>query len=200
MEDQIIKKIYRLFGAGMNYYGSTHQPLYERKSTHKSHHKNKHMCCSSKIILDACDDWDLEIVEILSPNISKEDILLREKWWIDNNECVNINSPIQTTEDLKEYKRKWAEQNRRAKGVQPKTKKTDVERKNHQAERMREKRAAMNDEEREEINKKKREVYDNEKQKEYVNRPDVKAKRLEDQQKKRDAIKLFKNLPFNDII
>ena len=160
MEDIVIYKIYRIFGSGMSYYGLTHQPLYERKATHKSHHKNKRMCCSSKKILDACEDWDIEIMEILPPNSSYEEVLLREKWWIDNNECVNINSPIgKTAEVMKEYKRKWAEQNRRTKGVQPKN--TEYDDKKCKAEWAKKKRESLTDEERAEINKKKREAYAN---------------------------------------
>jgi hypothetical protein len=120
MEDTVIHKIYRLYGAGMSYYGSTHQPLYERKATHKSQHKNNRSCCASKLIMDACEDWDVEIVEILPANSSKDHVLLREKWWITNNECVNKNSPLQTKEELKEYKRVWAENARRKKGIVPK--------------------------------------------------------------------------------
>ena len=69
------------------------------------------------MILDACDDWDLEIVEILPNNSSKDEVLTREKWWVQNNECVNKQSPIQTAEELKEYKRVWAENARRKKGI-----------------------------------------------------------------------------------
>ena len=125
MEDTVIHKIYRLYGAGMSYYGSTHQPLYERKANHKSHHKNKRVCCASKLIMDACEDWDLEIVETLPANSSKEEVLTREKWWVQNNECVNKNTPIQTAEELKEYKRVWAENARRKKGIP--VKETDPE-------------------------------------------------------------------------
>ena len=121
MEDIVIHKIYRLFGAGMNYYGSTNQPLYERKANHKSHYKiwksKGGWKCGSYDILDACEDWDIEIIEILPVNSSKEEVLNREKWWITNNECVNKNSPLQTAEELKEYKRQWAEKNRREKGI-----------------------------------------------------------------------------------
>ena len=175
MEDIIIHKIYRLFGAGMNYYGSTNQPLYERKSTHKSQHKTNKQCCSSKIILDACDDWDLEIVEMLPPNSTKQEILLREKWWIDNNECVNKNSPVsKTAEEMKEYKRKWAEDKRRANGIQPKNPEYDD--KKCKAEWAKAKRASLTEEERAEINKKKREKYANggkERQNEYLKSKDM---------------------------
>ena len=157
MEDQITYKIYRLFGAGMSYYGSTHQPIYERKSQHKTAHKNKLVCCSSKLILDSCDDWDVEIVELL-PNSTREQALLREKWWIDNNDCVNINSPIsKTTEEMKEYQRLWAEKSRREKGVPVKEKIKTVEEKKYKREKAREYRAQWTDEERAEINRKNRE-------------------------------------------
>jgi hypothetical protein len=172
MEDITIYKIYRMFGAGMSYYGLTIQPLYERKATHKSHYKNNRVCCSSKIIMEACEDWDLEIVEILPIGSTQEDGLIREKWWIDNNECVNINSPIgKTLEEMKEYKRKWAEQNRREKGIQPKN--TEYDAKKYAKEWAKNKRASLTDEERAEINRKKREHYANngkEKQQEYLKR------------------------------
>ena len=169
MEDIVIHKIYRLFGAGLKYYGSTHQPLYERKANHKSQHKNKRVCCSSKIILDACEDWDLEIVEILPPNSTREEALLREKWWIDNNECVNKNAPIQTEDELREYKRQWAEQNRRAKGILPKNPHYDD--KKCKAEWAKTKRQSLTDDERAELNRKKREAYakgGKERQQEYL--------------------------------
>lgn len=197
MEDQVIYKVYRLFGAGLSYYGSTHQTLYDRKATHRSQHKNKCVCCSSKIILDACEDWDLEIVEILPVGSTQIDALLREKWWIDNNECVNINSPIgKTGDEMKEYKRKWAENNRRKKGVAKKEKIKTADEKAYKREKAREYRANYTEEKHQEILAKKKEAYDNEKQKEYVNRPEVKERRLAEQSRKRALVKLFNNLPF----
>jgi hypothetical protein len=182
MEDAIIYKVYRLFGAGLSYYGSTHQPLYERKSTHKSQHKNGRVCCSSKIIMDACEDWDLEVVELLPIGSTEIDALLREKWWIDNNECVNINSPIQTVDELKEYKRKWAEQNRRAKGVQPKN--TEYDDKKCKAEWAKAKRASLTEEERAEKLAKRREDYAKKEQTE-----EQKEKASERAKKQREKLK-----------
>jgi hypothetical protein len=72
--------------------------------------------------------------------------------------------------------------------------------KNYKKDKAREYRANMSENKHQEILLQKKETYDNDKQKEYVNRPEVKAKRLADQQKKRDAIKIFKELPFNVII
>ena len=142
----------------MNYFGSTNQPLCERKSTHKSQFKNNRDCCSSKQILSVCDDWDIEVVEILPANSPKETVLIREKWWIDNNECVNIKSPVpQTQEEVREYKRIWAEKNRRAKGILPVVAGDQELLKKGRNERRNLKRLNWTDEEREAHNKKKRE-------------------------------------------
>ena len=158
MEDTVIYKIYRLFGAGMNYYGSTNQPIYERKASHKQQYKNNRVCCVSKYIMEACDDWEIEIVETLPANTAKNIVLLREKWWIDNNECVNINSPVpKTPEELREYKRIWAAKDRREKGIpirKPQDKEV-IRKKHNDARKL--KRLNWTDEERAEINKKKRE-------------------------------------------
>jgi len=68
--------------------------------------------------------------------------------------------------------------------------------KNYKAKKQAEYRANHTEEKHQEILTKKKEAYDNEKQKEYVNRPEVKAKRLADQQRKRQIIKAFTYLPF----
>lgn len=70
----------------------------------------------------------------------------------------------------------------------------------YKKEKQRDYRANHTEEKHQEILTKKKEAYDNGKQTEYVNRPEVKAKRLADQQKKRNAVKLFNVLPFSVII
>jgi hypothetical protein len=125
MEDIMIYKIYRLFGNEMSYYGSTCQPICERKSNHKQDKNNK---CMSKLIVQSCDDWDIEIVEICPTGTTKEQSLWRERWWIDNNECVNENLPIRTKDEHLECKRLWAEKKRREAGVPVKHVGRDMER------------------------------------------------------------------------
>ena len=102
MEDVIIYKIYRLFGNGMNYYGSTTQSLYERKMKHKTIKNNM---CASRLIIESCDDWDIEIVEICPNGTTKKEALWRERWWFDNNECINKQKPIISKEEKKEENR-----------------------------------------------------------------------------------------------
>jgi hypothetical protein len=124
MEDIIIYKIYRLFGNGMSYYGSTHQPMCERKSKHKTE-KNK--SCTSRLIVESCDDWDIEIVEICPTGTTRQQSLWRERWWIENNECVNKQKPIRSKEEAREYSRLWAEKKARENGVKPKRIGRDIE-------------------------------------------------------------------------
>ena len=40
----------------------------------------------------------------------KEELRWRERWYYDNFECVNIQRPIQSEEELKEYCRNWKKQ------------------------------------------------------------------------------------------
>jgi hypothetical protein len=186
MEDIVIHKIYRLFGAGMNYFGSTKQPLYERKACHKSQHKtwkkNGGWKCGSYTILDACEDWDIEIVEILPPNSTKEEVLIREKWWIQNNECVNKNSPLQTKEELKTYHREYSEKERREKGIPIKEKVKTLDINKYKCEKAREYRANRTEEEKEAHLKARRET-----------RPELTEKQSEDAKerakKQREKIK-----------
>jgi hypothetical protein len=123
MEDITIYKIYRLWGNEMNYYGSTSQSIYDRKRVHK-YNKNQ---CSSKLIIDSCNDWDIEVVEICPIGTTKEESLWRERWWIENNECVNKIRPIRTKEEAKECARNWAMKKSRENGSQPKRIGRDIE-------------------------------------------------------------------------
>jgi hypothetical protein len=115
--------IYKISGAGMDYYGSSKQDFCERKSQHKSQFKtyqktNTSNKCSSHKILEATDDWTMDIIEY---NIETEQQALeRENWYINSNECVNIQNAIGLTgEALTEYKTNWARWNRLKKGETP---------------------------------------------------------------------------------
>lgn len=71
---------------GKVYYGATkNQPKYRRGKGH--YH------CS-------CKDFINPKIEIIEKCETIEDLFIREKWYIQNNECVNINGSIK---DLKEY-------------------------------------------------------------------------------------------------
>jgi len=97
-------KIYKLttiHNPDLVYYGSTVNELYKRKGNHKSKFKikDKNICSSSQLFELGIDDVEITLVEMFSCN-SKEELLKRERFYIQNNNCVNKNIPSRT---LKEY-------------------------------------------------------------------------------------------------
>ena len=105
-------KIYKITGGGMTYYGSTTQPLYKRFHQHK--YKNS----SSKIILET-GEAVIVLVELF-PCETKEQLFSRERWFIENNECVNKlipnRKPKEYYEDNREhilqYTKNWYNENK----------------------------------------------------------------------------------------
>jgi hypothetical protein len=92
-------KIYKITGGGLTYYGSTTQPLYKRMYRHKT------LTYSSKIIMET-GEAIIVLVELF-PCKSKEELFSRERYWIENNECVNKCRPIRTKEEKKEQVKQW---------------------------------------------------------------------------------------------
>ncbi len=199
--DSRIGFIYKISGYGLNYYGSTIQLLNDRIWSHKSGYrrwksgKSKHKCYSYDI-LDKGNDWTYEVMDTVLTDINKIRLLEREQYWIDNNECINKINAITSIEYKNDYQRKWAENKRREQGVAIKEKIKTADKKTYNRNKAREYRANISEEKHQEILAKKKEAYDNDKQKEYVNRPEVKEKRLAEQQHKRNIVKLFNLLPF----
>jgi hypothetical protein len=115
--------IYKISGAGMDYYGSSRQDFCERKSKHNSQFKHYQINqsgnkCSSYKILEATDDWTMTTIE---NNIETEtQALERENWYICNTECINTNRAIGLSgDDLRQYKANWKRWNDLKKGKTP---------------------------------------------------------------------------------
>jgi len=106
-------KIYKITGYGLVYYGSTTKTLNRRKNGHKADYERyksgNHRYTSSYDILEQGDDWCIELVEIVE---DKDQLLIREKYYIKNYECVNKYSPFRTEEEKKEYKKEQMAQYR----------------------------------------------------------------------------------------
>lgn len=114
-------KIYKITGGGLVYYGSTIQLLSQRLSGHKKNYKNfkkgKATNITSFQLLDF-EDCCITLVE-LCPCNNKEELLARERFWIENNVCVNKHIPLQThaeyyqkhKEEFAERQKKWREEN-----------------------------------------------------------------------------------------
>ena len=78
--------------ANLHYYGSTTQRLSARFCQHK-----KQLDCESKHIV--CHD-DCEIVLMENyPCDDKHQLRARERWYIENNECINIEIPGRTKKE-----------------------------------------------------------------------------------------------------
>ncbi len=105
MPDYSKSKIYKVVcdETNLTYYGSTIQPLYKRLYHHKSI-VNK---CKTKDMINP----KIYLVEDF-PCERKEQLLQRERWYIENNECCNKCIPTRTKEEIAEYKKIYRENNK----------------------------------------------------------------------------------------
>lgn len=108
-------KIYKIVDNtnGDIYIGSTTQKLNERLSTHKCKCNYVHKCTSYKIINNG--DYKIELIEDIG-DVSKEERNTKERYYIENNDCINKNKPGRTrkewVEENKEYFKEYCEKNK----------------------------------------------------------------------------------------
>ena len=86
--------VYKLTDGVLNYYGSTETSLQKRLVSHKKKNNVSH---SNKLNRDNLTIELLEFVENL------QELKTRERYFIENNECVNKNIPARTTEERNNY-------------------------------------------------------------------------------------------------
>lgn len=103
--------VYVIEGSGLTYYGSTIQTLKERIYKHNGDYRKwlsgKIRYMSSFEIIKG--DYTFKIVE------ECENYKERERWWIENNKCVNLYIPLRTRkeydecykEEIKEYQQEY---------------------------------------------------------------------------------------------
>ena len=89
------------------YYGSTCLPLYKRMYKHRQKHN---VCMSKNLGVDLKECQIILVEEIQCEN--KQQLLMRERWYIENNVCINKQIPCRTKEDIKEKNKKRYEKNR----------------------------------------------------------------------------------------
>ena len=119
MPDYKEGKIYKIKcnETGEQYFGSTTGSLRVRLNCHKSKTKSKKQCMSRQIINRG--NFQIELVENYSCE-TKHELHKRERFYIDNNECVNRIIPTRTQkeyrelhkEKLKELNRTWEKEHR----------------------------------------------------------------------------------------
>jgi hypothetical protein len=113
-------KIYRLVGGGLEYYGSTCSDLRHRLWNHKNICNIKNKKYSSYKLFETGDKVEIVLVEYF-PCENKMELTARERWYIENNECVNKSLPNMTRKEttkryydsIKDTKRKeWYDNNK----------------------------------------------------------------------------------------
>jgi hypothetical protein len=112
-------KIYKMVSfnlPGMPYYGSTTIELSKRKGKHVSEFKQFGLGvggCTSRIVI-AAGDYDIIWVEDF-PCERKDQLKARERYYIENNVCVNKNLPGRTLKEWHQanpiYKKEWHQAN-----------------------------------------------------------------------------------------
>lgn len=116
-------KIYRIVCnvTGLQYIGSTTQPLSKRLSGHKVHHSQwkagkAHYITVFKVI----EGGDVDIVLIENaPSENKEELHRAERKWIESSDCVNKSIPTRSdkewreanTDKLHQYMKVYAQKN-----------------------------------------------------------------------------------------
>jgi len=104
-------KIYKIVcnETGEIYYGSTIDKLNKRICDHKSHQN-----CVSKQIINR-NNYYYELIEDYSCN-NKKELETRERWYIENNKCINKFIPTRTLKEYyqinKEKKKEYQKQNK----------------------------------------------------------------------------------------
>ena len=104
-------KIYKIIDNTNNniYYGSTKTTLEKRLKQHINAYNsylnhNIRKCCVVDILRN--NNYNIELVENVDENVNHKD---RERYYIENNICININIPNRT---VKEYQKKHYENNK----------------------------------------------------------------------------------------
>tara|TARA_R110002126_G_C10133603_1_gene469804 strand:+ start:77 stop:556 length:480 start_codon:yes stop_codon:yes gene_type:complete len=105
-------KIYKIISNNTDkvYYGSTVSLLCRRKAQHNYDFKNNLNFLSCREIINN-EHWDLVLVEDY-PCEKKEQLLMRERYYIENNDCINKTNPIISKEERKIYENKYNKKNR----------------------------------------------------------------------------------------
>jgi len=93
---------------GLRYVGSTIYPLNERLSKHRWDKKTGRNCSSKKLDLDNCKIYQLESCDV-------SDRCEREKYLINNTECVNL---MKYNFDRKSHTKKYREKNKEKRSKQ----------------------------------------------------------------------------------
>ena len=108
--------IYKIYDNtnGSVYYGSTTETISRQMTGHRSSYNfwvaGKRGNCKSFEILKN-NDYSYSLVEQVEFE-NKMELHKRERWWIENNECVNKHIPARSQDEKIEYHKEYRQQNR----------------------------------------------------------------------------------------
>ncbi len=112
----MIGYIYKIYDNtnGNVYYGSTIETVSRRMTNHRSKYKKYiegkgHFRKSFHILKN--NDYSYNVVEKVEFN-EKFELLQKERFYIENNECINKVFPIRTQEEIIERTKKYYENNK----------------------------------------------------------------------------------------
>ena len=158
-------RIYKLDSTnGLVYYGSTTQKyLSMRLGKHKSEAKrNSLKKCSSHLLFTEWATVTITLVENVENCKDKYELQARERFYIENNDCVNRQIPNRTQkeyrEENKEYLKEWFKENYKANKEQYKENRREYYQANK--EQIRETNKEWHKKNKEQHNKKNREYYE----------------------------------------
>jgi hypothetical protein len=114
MPDYSKSKIYKIVCniTGLVYIGSTTQTLSQRLQDHKVDYKrylNKKFSCVTSFKIIENNNYEIILIEDC-PCERKEQLLSRERFWIENTECVNLKIPSRTQKEYREENREKIKQ------------------------------------------------------------------------------------------
>jgi hypothetical protein len=111
-------KIYKLIDNtnGNIYIGSTCKLLKERLKTHKGiyslYNKKDGKCLTTSAYhIIKNNDYKIELLEYF-PCKSKQELLRKEREYIESNKCINIVRPITTYQEKLDYRKEWYDKNK----------------------------------------------------------------------------------------
>ena len=114
MPDYSKGQIYKIYCniTGETYYGSTVNTLAKRMGKHRTEAKeNSKKNVASRSIINR-GDYDCSLIENYECN-NKQELHARERYWIENNECVNKYVPGRTKKEYYENNKEYIAENKK---------------------------------------------------------------------------------------
>ena len=142
---------------GEKYYGSTINSLEKRLREHKC---KSNSCCSKQIILRG--DYDIYPLHEYETELEAK---MKEKWYVDNKECINKQRVYLTEEERKQYRKERYENIKYSKEYRENKKKNKKQYRENNKEKIKEYQKEYRENNKEKLKKKRKECREINKEK-----------------------------------